>query len=118
MGTDYYFKCDKCGDVGGWMSRQAWGIGNCDMIKNFKFCMWHTLYCGGKVFIVREQTPEEESGKHYWLDKERYLEFLKQSDGIFPRSRDWNFMDKYDNILKADEAWIKKEIENIERGWG
>jgi hypothetical protein len=83
MSTYYKFICKECKQSGGFLSRQAWGAGNFDIISTFKFVMHHTLSCGeNSLRLVSEYSTKYD-----------YLETAPEPmAGIFPSSDDWKFI--------------------------
>lgn len=101
MSTYYYFKCEKCKRTGGFLSRQAWGWGNFDIIDSFKFLGLHIAECGHDNIRMTWEHDDD------CYNEEPKDSFLKRSEGIFPYSNDWEFMKKTEKDY--DKAWIENE---------
>jgi hypothetical protein len=48
MSASYCFKCNKCQEIGGQYTRQAWGWRNFYVIDTFKFLAFNTEHCGAE----------------------------------------------------------------------
>lgn len=103
MGTDYKFYCKNCNQSGGWFSRQAWGWGNADIIKSFKFLFYHINKCGeDNLSIISEYDNR--------YNNEIFLtEFIINTKGMFPRSNDWDIGKQNDKIIDMEKAWEKNK---------
>lgn len=86
MSTYYYFICKKCAKYGGFLSRQAWGYGNFDIIDSFKFIVKHKQECGVEHIGV---VVEHDIFENYEEDKE-----LPSDEDAFPLSNDWSVLKK------------------------
>jgi len=116
MGTYYYFYCEECKERGGFLSRQAWGWGNFDIVDSFKFIAKHIRECGSKNIRIIDENAielEEVCDKESCRDENKFRkQFLKDTNDIFPKSNDWEFMSKAsDNNFR--EEWVKKEIKSL-----
>ncbi len=86
MSTYYKFVCKECNKSGGFLSQQAWGIGNFDIIESFKFLglhMGHKPYMYSEHDDTQYDTPEHDKS-----------EFIEESKGIMPSSNDWDKVSK------------------------
>jgi hypothetical protein len=99
MSTYYRFHCPVCSESGGWFSRQAWGWGNADIIYTFKFIMFHLQNCDAdSLEIVSEHDdlydaiPSPNS-------------FVERTEGIFPRSDDWENVCWSEDWKIAEKRW-------------
>jgi len=54
MSTYYKFQCSECKKTGGFFSRQAWGWGNADIVKNHKFIMNNKEYFCHETAVIDE----------------------------------------------------------------
>ena len=116
MSTYYYMRCDKCKQIGGFFSRQAWGWGNADIVETFKFMMLHTARCGHQhIRVISEHDDQffderDEALGGEWLGVEKaQIKFLEDSRRMFPCSCDWKLPDeKGDDI---GERWYRLEME-------
>ena len=91
MSTYYHFVCKECNEKGGFLSRQAWGTGNFDIIETFKSLAVHKdhkpiLHCkhddGGEPDISRS--------------KKSKAKFVEESKGMMPHSNDWELVEEND----------------------
>ena len=117
MSTYYSFKCDKCKLLGGFMSRQAWGTGNADLIDNFKFVMHHSLNCGTEFQgVVSEHQQEYEDYEDTNIASEARKRHLAATEDIFPHSSDWEFMRENENtkIPELKKLWTENETKLLE----
>lgn len=117
MSTYYSFKCDKCKLLGGFMSRQAWGSGNADLVDNFKFVMYHSLECGTDyVGVCDEHSEEYTDYEDTNIQTKARLKHLKDTVNIFPHSSDWEFM--RDNQKEFKKKWVASERKKAkENNW-
>lgn len=110
MSTYYSFKCDNCKLLGGFMSRQAWGTGNADLVDNFKFVMHHSLECGVEhIGVISEHSEEYGEWPNTNIESKARLKHLIDTEGIFPHSSDWEFM--RDSQEGFAQKWVDKERE-------
>ncbi len=86
MSTYYYFVCNKCSKYGGFISRQAWGYGNFDIIDSFKFIVKHKQECGTENIGL---AVEHDIFENYEEDKD-----LPSDKDVFPHSNDWCSLEK------------------------
>lgn len=103
MSTYYYFVCKKCSKYGGFLSRQAWGYGNFDIIDSFKFIAKHMSECGSEnIGVVSEHYIDENYGE----DKE-----LPSDVDVYPRSDDWPELKEQteESIMTALGLTLSKE---------
>lgn len=82
MSTYYKFHCETCNESGGFMSRQAWGCGNFDIVDTFKFVMAH-IYCDPNGVHLCSEHSKEYSAPDTPQEK---------TQDIFPSSGDWGFI--------------------------
>jgi hypothetical protein len=106
MSTSYYFKCNKCNQVGGQYTRQAWGWGNFYVIYTFKFLAYHTDKCGPEhIGVVQEnQLGGDVFTAEYWVD---FIEKTKDYFPHFETQYDGKDLSEYQNL---PEEWYQKEI--------
>lgn len=98
MSTYYKFVCEKCNKSGGFMSEQAWGIGNFDIISTFKFLALHKDH---KPYLVCEHDGEYDDVPEY-----DFVDFLNKTKGVMPHSNDWELVS--DNDWKdVEKKWAK-----------
>jgi len=89
MSTYYKFICKECETSGGFLSRQAWGDGNFDIIETFKFLMLHKEH---HPFLVSEHnelyddTPSVDDTNEFWQ------KFKEDTRGVMPHSNDWEIV--------------------------
>lgn len=100
MSTYYKFICKECNVSGGFLSRQAWGTGNFDIIETFKFLGLHLNH---NPHLVSEFTEE-----YMEIPEECHLVFIEQTRGIMPASNDWGIVreNEWKNVEKAWEDSI------------
>lgn len=103
MSTYYYFVCKKCSKYGGFLSRQAWGYGNFDIIDSFKFIVKHMQECGTEHIGI---AVEHDIFENYEKDKE-----LPSDEDVSPCSNDWPQLRKEmdENIMTALGLTLPKE---------
>ena len=113
MSTYYSFKCDNCKLLGGFMSQQAWGTGNADLIDNFKFVMFHSLECGtGYIGVVSEHEQEYDDYEDTNLSGEIRCKHLEDTRHIMPSSSDWQFITNHQDKewAKVKDLWVDSEL--------
>ena len=108
MGTYYSFHCTKCKVQGGFLSEQAWGTGNFNIVDTFKFVMLHALNCGpASIGMNAEHEYCDWPDTH--IDQEVRLRFLEESQDIFPSSNDWGFI-----ADRINQDWYQTKCEWLE----
>jgi len=114
MSTYYGFVCSLCKLRGGFCSRQAWGVGNADLIDNFKFTMYHALNCGPEyVSMYSEDDYTTEDYPDTNIDGEARRKHLEDTRHYMPGSSDWKFVSKHyssENWDKVKEKWVENEL--------
>ncbi len=90
MSTYYKFVCKEHNTSGGFLSRQAWGKGNIDIIMTFKFLALH-MDC--QPYLVSEDEKDWGIPEEVCIDIEK---FLKDTHGMMPHSNDWALQEKND----------------------
>lgn len=113
MSTYYNLGCSDCKKRGGFFSRQAWGVGNTDLIETFKFITWHTLNCGAAGFDVLSEHDDE------YFENQDY-DLLENARGYFPHSSDWTFMAQdfgEARTREIDRIWTEKELAEKSNNW-
>src|SRR3990167_10785271 len=98
MSTYYYFACKEHKVKGGFLSRQAWGIGNFDIIETFKFLGLHK---DCHPYLISEDEEDE-------LENQHPSEFVEQTRGIMTHSNDWQLVEE--NGWKDLEAKWEKDF--------
>jgi hypothetical protein len=113
MSTYYGFHCDKCKVTGGFLSSQAWGVGNFDIIDTFKFVMHHALECGQQnIGMHSEHDDAYEEWPTVHLSGPDREKFLEDSKAIFPSSNDWQFIAEH---IAKDRPWDQTKTEWLEK---
>lgn len=113
MSTYYKFYCDACKQSGGCLTTQAWGTGNFDIIRTFKFVMRHALKCGESSVRLCSEYSED-----FW----RPATPPEEVEDIFPSSNDWQFIaERYKAMpwIEVIKQWHANEAElkaRYERG--
>ena len=105
MSTYYYMVCKECNCKGGFLSRQAWGIGNFEIISTFKFMALHRDH---KPVLMSEHDIDGSM----WDDSdapETSFKFLRETHGIMPRSGDWSIINNSDYMEDAESIWEKQQ---------
>lgn len=97
MSTYYKFVCKEHNTAGGFLTRQAWGHGNINIIETFKFLALH-MNC--RPYLVSEYDEDDGTSEDLWSNKEK---FITDTHGMMPHSDDWR--------LVKDNEW--KDVENI-----
>jgi len=116
MSASYYFKCNKCQEIGGQYTRQAWGWGNFYVINTFKFLAFHTENCGHRhLSIVNEDEVDADV-----FNPKNDLDFLQKTKEYFP-AFETQLNEK--NISEFDreelkEQWYREKLENAQRWYG
>lgn len=105
MSTSYKFHCEKCGESGGYLSRQAWGWGCFDIITSFKFLAVHIRECGPEGIKVVSEHDDRYSCAQKNL--------AERSAGDMPRSNDWAIVRINSQWKNVEQAW-KEEYEDSE----
>lgn len=104
MSTYYYFWCKKCDRTGGFLSRQAWGWGNFDIIDSFKFLALHIGACGEEYIGM----VSEHSDRCY--KEGNRVKFLEKTKDYWPYSNDWHT----EEWPAFKEKWMSDEIKQGE----
>lgn len=104
MSTYYKFVCKECNQSGGFLSRQAWGIGNFDIIETFKFLGIHKDH---HPYLVSEYEEDYDSHNDISDSKEHCEKFLEDSDGIMPSSNDWKIVNE-NEWKDVEKIWVEK----------
>jgi hypothetical protein len=114
VSTYYQFRCPKCGEQGGFFSRQAWGWGNDDIFENFKFFVAHA-HCGSLEVV-------SEMEERYFAHEEelKWLERLNEDDRL--RDHVWPQADEWQEVAESWEGaqakWRKRFEEKLKRERG
>lgn len=105
MSTYYKFICKKCNQSGGFLTRQAWGVGNFNIIETFKFL---ALHLGHEPYLVSEHTEDyENTPEDTWKNVEK---FIAETHGIMPNSDDWALVKE--NDWKDVERLFEENLRN------
>lgn len=112
MSTYFYFHCSEHKVSGGCWTRQAWGLGNADLIDAFKFVMYHVSECGPDSVGIHSEYDDEGWGNTSF-EKEHRRQHLEQTAHIFPRSDDWEFMAQIPNGEDFRERWVRDQLAEI-----
>ena len=91
---------------GGFLSRQAWGTGNFDIIETFKFLGIHK---DCQPFLVSEDTDIYHDTPNIEDDIDK---FIKDAHGIMPHSNDWRLVEE-NNWNKVEELFETETLKNI-----
>lgn len=102
MSTYYKFVCKEHNQSGGFLSAQAWGQGNFNIIETFKFLMLHK-HC--RPYLVSEYDNDYETPEGAWDNKKK---FIDDTHGIMPHSDDWSLVKE--NEWKIVEELFEKAI--------
>ena len=110
MSTYYAFACLKCETTGGFFSRQAWGIGNADLVASFKFYAVHAIECGAEhVRVLHEGDARNE-----WPNQTNDPAWLLEHKAVFPRADEWALSRAEPDGAKAVDrinAWMLSRAE-------
>lgn len=111
MSTYYEFFCKECKDYGGFLSRQAWGIGNFNIIETFKFLALHKDH---QPYLISEHDPEYELKYDICddLKEEKNKKFIELTHNYMPLSNDWELVRKND-WKDVGKLWEEKYLENL-----
>lgn len=113
MSSSFYFKCNKCQEIGGQYTRQAWGWGNFYVITSFKFLAFHTEHCGpGSISVVSENDIDVNV-----FNLKNDLDFLQKTKDYFP-AFETQFDGKNLNEMEREELkerWYTQELEELKR---
>jgi hypothetical protein len=96
MSTYYTFICKEHNKQGGFLSRQAWGTGNFDIIETFKFLALHK---DCKPYLVSEHTDDYEN-----VPQEEPQKFVEETRGYMPHSNDWELV-KNNEWKDVEKKW-------------
>lgn len=107
MSTYYKFVCKKHNISGGFLTGQAGGTGNFDIIETFKFLGLHK---DCEPVLYAEQTKEYEETPSIDDCQESMTEFIEDSKGIIPHSNDWELVEKHD-WKEVEGEWEKIQLE-------
>ncbi len=109
MSTYYYFFCNNCQRRGGFLTRQAWGWGNFNIIDTFKFISYHSEKCGHKNIRIISEHDSEYEFDNIGIEE---IEYYREAEGIFPHSDDWEYMEKNElTTIELDKKWTEQKIE-------
>lgn len=116
MSTYYSFTCNNCKLRGGFMSRQAWGVGNADLIDTYKFVMYHALNCGTDKIALKSEHEDDYDLPDTNIDGEAREKHLIDTKDIFPHTSDWEFMKKHDSktVSELKKLWVDNEKKLME----
>ena len=99
MSTYYFIGCEKCKEIGGFYSKQAWGWGNMDIVETFKFLAFHTEKCGHEnIKIISEHDDEIGLWEKRASENEYFKRFI-----AFPKN---SFVYVMEKKYTCDDHWV------------
>jgi hypothetical protein len=108
MSASYYFKCNKCQEIGGQYTRQMWGWGNFYVIATFKFLAYHTENCGVEhIGVVSENDIDADV-----FNPENDIKFLEKTKDYFPAFEKQYEGSDLNDIEETKAKWHKKAMED------
>ena len=113
MSTYYYFKCSKCNEIGGMLTRQAGGWGNFHVVSSFKFLAFHIKNCGPEYIglVHEDDTTQEQMEKLCSPMNEK--QFLEKTKDLFPSfERAFSDGKNFDDFENLEE--LKKRMASAE----
>jgi len=105
MSTYYKFICKKHNQSGGFLTRQAWGTGNFDIIETFKFLGLHK---DCNPYMVSEHENDHETPEDAW---ENVQKFIEDTHGIMPNSNDWSLVNE-NEWKDVEKKWEEEMLSN------
>ena len=117
MSTYYYFKCSKCDEIGGMLTRQAGGWGNFYVVSSFKFLAYHIKNCGPEYIGVVHEDNTTNGQMEKMCSPISEKDFLERTKDFFPSfERAFSDGKKFDDLglEELKDEWHRRNIMEVE----